>query len=329
MNNFAQQSGEQVPPQRNQQSSPNVEAAELYPQPIVGTTNGLVTLSPEPQVELAGHDITALASGSNTLWAITDHNAIWQRDAEHQWHKIATVSDVELHCLLPLEESLLVGTSGACLLRLQQGDLKRINCFESIEERDEWYTPWGDPPDVRSLAISPSGILYVNIHVGGILRSEDGGKTWQPTIDFHADVHEVCTVPGRPDWVLAATAQGLAISEAKGDTWRFDNENLHGAYARAVGVCGEIILMTASTGPHTDKAAIYRRRLGQPGGFEKCQQGLPEWFPNNINTGTLATAGDFAVFGSHAGKIFRSTDAGQSWEAMATGLAPIQCLVVA
>ncbi|MCM1985247.1 WD40/YVTN/BNR-like repeat-containing protein [Lyngbya confervoides] len=328
MTNFAQRSGIH-PPQQTPKDSLNGEDAGLHAQFIAGTKNGLVTLSPEPQVELLGYDITALASGSNTVWAITDRNAIWQRDLEHQWHQVTTVSEGELHCLFPFAESLLVGTSSACLLRVQEGDLKRINCFESIEEREEWYTPWGDPPDVRSLAISPSGILYVNVHVGGILRSDDGGATWQPTIDFHADVHEVCTVPGRPDWVLAATAQGLAISKEKGETWCFDSENLHGAYARAVAVCGEIVLMSASTGPHTDRAALYHRPLDQPGGFKKCQQGLPEWFPSNINTGTLATAGSCAVFGTREGKIFRSTDAGQSWKSIATGLAPIQCLVMA
>lgn len=293
---------------------------------IVGTTQGLLLLATEPQMKLAGHDITAVAYSSNGWWAIADHSVIWHRDPDEHWHQVAAVNDAQLNCLLPLKDAVWVGTSGACLIRMEDGALQRINCFEAIEGRDEWYTPWGDPPDVRSLAVGPAGTLYVNVHVGGILRSDDQGRTWQPTIDVHADVHEVRTIPERPDWVLAATAQGLALSEDRGDTWRFDRKNLHGAYARAVAVCRDTILMTASTGPHTGKAAVYRRPLHQPGEFEKCVQGLPEWFSDNINTGTLATAGGCAAFGTREGEIYLSADAGQSWHSAATDLASIRCL---
>jgi hypothetical protein len=38
--------------------------------------------------------------------------------------------------------------------------------------------------------------LYANVHVGGILRTADGGETWTPTIDIDADVHHVTTAEG-------------------------------------------------------------------------------------------------------------------------------------
>ena len=90
--------------------------------------------------------------------------------------KLASVSDVALTCLLPLKDAVWVGTSGACLIQMQNGNLQRINCFDAVEGRDQWYTPWGAPPQVRSLAVSPDGTLYVNVHVGGILRSDDQGQ---------------------------------------------------------------------------------------------------------------------------------------------------------
>jgi photosystem II stability/assembly factor-like uncharacterized protein len=230
---------------------------------------------------------------------------------------------------LPIQNAVLVGTSGACLLKIANGTTDRINCFSSVEGREDWYTPRGGPPDVRSMAAGEAGALYVNVHVGGILRSDDQGQTWQPTIDINADVHEVRTVAGYPALVLAATAQGLAISHDRGSSWSFDATNLHSDYSRAVVVCQEAneetILMTASTGPSTSKAAIYRRPLSQ-GTFEKCQQGLLEWFSDNINTRTLATSGKAAAFGTSDGQIFCSNDAGLTWQQLATGLAPIQCL---
>jgi len=30
-------------------------------------------------------------------------------------------------------------------------NLQRINGSEAAERREEWYMPWGDPPDVYSL----------------------------------------------------------------------------------------------------------------------------------------------------------------------------------
>lgn len=293
---------------------------------IAGTSKGLLFLNNEQHVELEDYSITALASSSDELWAIVDHNSVWHRSSNSEWQKIASVNDLQLNCILSIQNAVLVGTSGACLVRIADGDMHRMSCFESVEGRDEWYTPWGAPPDVRSLAVGKSGELYVNVHVGGILRSTDQGQSWQPTIDVDADVHEIRTVLEHPDLVLAATAQGLAISQNKGNSWSFDAKNLHSDYSRAVAVCGETILMTASTGPRTNKAAIYRRPLNQSGAFQKCEQGLPEWFSDNINTRTLATSGSFAAFGTSDGQIFLSSDTGLTWQRITAGLTPIHCL---
>ena len=158
------------------------------------------------------------------------------------------------------------------------------------------------------------------------MRSKDGGHSWQPTIDLHSDVHQVQTVPNRPGFVLAAVAQGLATSTDGGDSWSFDRANLHATYSRAVAVCGETVLMSTSFGPSGGKAAIYRRSLDQPGTFEKCVSGLPQWFSNNINTGNLAALGDKAAFGTSDGQVFVSNDAGVTWKQLASGLTPIYCL---
>lgn len=292
---------------------------------IAGTTEGLLILNRKQDFELKGNSITALASGAEGLWAIVDRTSVWQRHSNHNWQQLVEVDDLRLNCILPIEGAVLVGTSGACLLRITDKNTTRLNCFESVAGRDEWYTPWGGPPDVRSLAMSQSGDLYVNVHVGGILRSQNQGQTWHPTIDVDADVHEVRTVANDPKIVLAATAQGLAISSDNGNSWHFDRTHLHAAYARAVAVCRETVLLTASTGPHSSKAAIYRRSLRQDG-FEKCQQGLPEWFTDNINTGTLATLGNVAAFGTRDGQVFLSRDCGLTWQQTANNLASIQCL---
>ncbi|WNZ27525.1 hypothetical protein HJG54_32130 [Leptolyngbya sp. NK1-12] len=321
MKTTAQQITNQVEPIEHKQADATV---------IAGTSNGLLFLDPQqpskPQVELADKSITALAATAGEIWAIGDHQSIWHRDAAGQWHQVTSVDDLQLNCILPIPGAVLVGTSEAHLLRIANGSIDRINCFDQVKEREQWYTPWGGPPDVRSMAAGPAGELYVNVHVGGILRSLDQGKSWQPTIDFHADVHEVRTVPDRPGWVVAATAEGLAVSSDQGNSWSFDQANLHATYARAVAVSGTTLLMTVSIGPRGGRAAIYRRPLDQPGAFEKCTQGLPAWFSDNINTGTLSALGKLTVFGTRDGQIFLSDDAGLTWQQTAADLTPIHCL---
>jgi photosystem II stability/assembly factor-like uncharacterized protein len=213
-------------------------------------------------------------------------------------------------------------------VQVVENSLQPIGSFEQADGREEWYTPWGGLPDVRSLAVGTSGERYVNIHVGGILRSNDEGHSWQPTLDIHADVHEVRTVGDRPGLVLAATAQGLALSNDGGESWEFDQANLHATYARAVAVSGDTILMSVSLGPSGARAALYRRQLDQPGTFVKCDQGLPEWFADNINTGCLAALGSVAAFGTQDGQIFCSKDAGLTWERIEDSFSSIHSLSI-
>src|SRR5439155_24761820 len=118
---------------------------------------------------------------------------------------------------------------------------------------------------------------HVNVHVGGIPRSRDGGATWEPTIDVDADVHQVLTHPQDANLILAAAAVGLCVSRDGGDTYRFVTDGLHSSYARAGAIAGDTVLLSACDGPHGGNAAVYRAPLALDRAFEKCERGLPEW----------------------------------------------------
>jgi hypothetical protein len=291
----------------------------------VGTREGLFTFAPEQERELEGRSLSAVAPTQNGLWAVLDRHHVWRRTPTG-WEPVAEVKSHELTCLLPVRGAGLAGTSEAHLMRVSAGAVEPLPGFEASPGRDQWFTPWGGPPDVRSLAAAPSGALYANVHVGGILRSDDGGSSWFPTIDIHSDVHEVLVVD--EDTVLAATAAGLGLSRDRGASWSFDDVNLHASYARAVGLCGDTILMSACVGPHGGRAALYRRPLLGEGRFEKCRMGLPDWFSENIDTGWLATSDAVAAMGTSDGQLFLSEDAGRSWQVVAEGLPRIQSVVL-
>ena len=297
---------------------------------LVGTAAGLFDLGSgvEGPAEFAGHDVTALAVGGWDSWAILDRRAIWRRDATAGWREVASAANDDLACLLPAVGRLLVGTAGARVLRLTGGVLQPVAAFERVPGREGWYTPWGGPPETRSLAADGEGALYANVHVGGVPRSDDGGETWRPTIDIRADVHQVLCHPERAGVVLAASARGLAISRDAGRSWAYLVEGLHGRYLRAVGVADDTVLITASTGDSSRQAAVYRRPLDGDGPFERCRRGLPEWFGENIDTHCLAARGSVAAFGTGGGEVYVSADAGGSWERVAAGLPPARCVVL-
>ncbi|MDQ3985708.1 MAG: glycoside hydrolase [Actinomycetota bacterium] len=288
------------------------------------TAEGLIGLEGDGSTDFKGKTVNALW-GNPPLLAVVDGHEVWTRPKGGDWEQSVRVTDHRVNCALPVNGLVYLGTSDAHLLRVEGGNAIVVDEFETMAGRDDWFTPWGGPPDVRSLASDSVGVVYANVHVGGIARSKDGGRTWAPTIDIYSDVHEVTAADGA---VLAACARGLAVSRDEGETWKFHAENLHATYARAVGRAGNSILMTACVGPHGGRAAVYRRDLDGHGAFEKCEQGLPEWFGDNIDTGCLATLGRKTAFGTSDGEVYVSVDAGGSWRRAASGLPPIRWLAL-
>lgn len=294
---------------------------------LPGATKGLYEVGSARPVQFTGHEVRAFGHDAAHWWTIVDSRELWRSAPNGVEKKIAMLETGKAHCLLPIPSGLLVGTSQAHLFALQGDTLMPIRSFDTVPGRETWHTPWGAPPDVRSMAVDPCGRLYVNVHVGGVVRSTDDGKSWTPTIDVHADVHDVRVDP-TSGVVLAASARGLAISDDQGESWRFETSGLPDRYSRAVAVAGGTILLTASTGPYTKRAAVYRKPLHSDEPFERCQRGLPEWFSENIDTACLAASGSWAVFGTSAGEVFLSADEGQSWRMLAEGLPPVRCVAL-
>ncbi len=294
---------------------------------LAGTAEGVREWGPAASVQLAGHAITALSRGADGWWALVDGQSLWRR-VDREWTLVGRVPGGAATCLISTRAGILVGTTGAHLLRLVDRTLRPVEAFESVEGRDTWYTPWGEPPDTRSLAADPDGPLYANVHVGGVVRSSDGGRSWRPTLDIETDVHQVRAHPDRGRVVLAAAAIGLGLSEDGGHSWTFATEGLHGRYLRAVAVAGDVVLVTASTGPRGRRAAVYRRRLGRDEPFERCRAGLPEWFPGHVDTHCLDAWGSAVALGTDDGRVFVSEDRGSRWELLAKGLPPVRCVVV-
>jgi hypothetical protein len=298
---------------------------------LVGTSSGLFAAEGdglEPDLGFGARSVTALAAADGIVWALADRRTLVRREPDGSWTDLAESAELDLGCVLPTRTEVFAGTDEAHLFRLEGDDLSWVKAFESVEGRDTWYTPWGGPPAVRSMAADLAGRLHANVHVGGIPRSEDGER-WEPTIDIDADVHQVIAHPSEPDVVLAAGAVGLCVSVDGGATWRTEHDGLHSSYARAVAVAGDSVLVSACTGPHGGRGALYRTTLEPGAGFAKCADGLPEWFDGNIDSGWVAASGSEVAFGTPDGEVYRSDDAGVRWERAADGLRTIRWLCLA
>jgi hypothetical protein len=305
----------------------------MSPIVLVGTKDGLFELGSSPRTHLPGRRITAISGARRDWWVAVDDHEIWHAGTEGRWQRVAESRDQGVTCLLRTRAGLLVGTEGAHLLRLrdQTLTLEPVASFETVAGRDRWHTPWGDPADTRSLAADVDGRVYVNVHVGGIVRSTrpmGDAEAWQPTVDIEADVHQVLAHPSIPALVLAAAAVGLGMSEDGGATWVFTAEGLHAPYLRAVAIAQEAVVVSASGGPRSRRAALYRRPVGSAGSFERCQDGLPTWFRENVDTYCLAAVGPTVVAGAHDGMVFGSEDAGRRWDVLADRLPSISCVAV-
>jgi hypothetical protein len=290
-------------------------------QVLVGTKAGLGRLDDDGDVDwLLKGEVSAV----DGRWAVVDGKGVVAIDDPRS----AVTTPAPALCLATATWGLLIGTAEARLLEVSTGSTTAapIRSFDEIPTRAQWYTPWGGPPDTRSITVTPGGTPLVNVHVGGVWRGEDDG-TWREVVDVEMDTHQVLAAADGST-VVAAAAVGFGQSNDGGRTFTWSTDGLHDTYCRAVAVADDIVLVTASTGPFTKHGAVYVRPLDGDGRFTRCDNGLPEWFEGNIDTFQLTARGSMVALGTDDGRVFTSHDAGTSWELAASGIGAIRCVAI-
>ena len=187
---------------------------------------------------------------------------------------------------------------------------------------------WSFPPrpwtsHVRWIAPSPhdADLLLVGVELGGLMRSSDGGATWQDhRPGAQREVHSLAWHPHIHDRAYEAGGGGAAYSEDAGKSWQPADEGRDRHYTWSVAVDPddpELWYVSASTGPYAahggrdPQAHIYRRRAGEP--WRALADGLPEPLPAMPYALVAATGRLFA--GLADGQLWESNDRGDSWRA--------------
>ncbi len=283
---------------------------------LAGTISGIYGVDTGEEV-VGGARINHIARGDSGWWAVDSEGQIY-----HDAEVVATIPDgVEPTCIQPTPETVWIGADRARLYGYENGVVEEDEFFTSAPGRDNWHTPWGGPPAVRSMTLDADHTLYVGVHVGGILRYDDTGPV--PTIDISSDVHQVMAHPAQKGAVFAATARGVAVSH-NGHDFAFRVEGLHATYCRAIAVLEDRFIVTASTGPRSNDARVYSGSLWE-GELTPVGGGLLERFDDNVDTHCLSAVGDGVHLG-HGDSVWRSGDAGETWEIVRSGLPKVTCV---
>lgn len=184
---------------------------------------------------------------------------------------------------------------------------------------------WSFPPrpwtsHVRWIAPSPhdADVILAGIELGGLMRSTDGGETWQDhRPGAQPDVHSLAWHPRVEGWAYEAGGGGAAWSEDDGDTWHPADDGRDRHYTWSVAVDPddpEVWYVSASTGPFQahgrgdPQARIYRR---EDGGWRALDGGLPDPFPAMAYA--LVAAEGRLLAGLRNGELWETLDRGDTW----------------
>jgi hypothetical protein len=201
---------------------------------------------------------------------------------------------------------------------------REIDSLLELPSRPTWSfppRPWTS--HVRWIAPSPhdADLILVGIELGGLMRSTDGGESWQDhRPGAQPDVHSLAWHPRQRGRAYEAGGGGAAFSEDAGETWRSADDGRDRHYTWSVAVDpddSELWYVSASTGPYAahggvdPQACIFRRRGGEP--WRALGGGLPEPLPAMPYA---LIADDGRLFAGLAdGQIWESEDRGNSWRA--------------
>jgi photosystem II stability/assembly factor-like uncharacterized protein len=197
--------------------------------------------------------------------------------------------------------------------------------------------------------------VFVAISTGGVYRTDDGGKNWQPRNkgiratflppdqqypEWGQCVHKVVRHPSNPDRMFLQHHWGVYRSDDSGDSWNDIGKGLPSDFGFALEIdphdANTVYLIPIESDEFrcTPEAKLRVYRTKDAGeSWEPLTEGLPQHnaFETILRDGMKADQNNPTglYFGTRNGKLFASKNGGDSWMTISEGLPAITCVKTA
>jgi hypothetical protein len=277
-------------------------------------------------VALRGSGAQCLARDGDTLYVGCRAGGVWTSgDAGRSWRELPFPSrDVFSVAMSAANGAVYAGCEPSALFRSDDGGetWRELETLKQIPSAPTWSfppRPWTS--HVRWIAPNPHdpALLLVGIELGGVMRSVDGGATWQDhRPGAKRDAHTLAWHPSARGRAYETGGDGTAWSLDGGDTWEplDDGRDRHYAWALAVDPeNADTWFCSASPGPRLahgeDSAAAYVYRWRGDGPWRALDGGLPQ--PLDAMPYALLHADGRLYAGLSDGRLHVSDYDGDSW----------------
>ncbi len=300
---------------------------------VAATTRGVAVLDDAGVRSTLEEDVRSLA-GVGPLYAGTQGRGVFRSDDGGEAWQPAGLSGAIVKALAVAADGTVYAGTKPPRLHVSRDGGSSWRELESLAAMRRWF--WWQPaekphtPYVDTVAVSASDprVLLVGIEGGRILRSTDGGATWQRVRrGVAADCHALAFHPRDGAWAYEAAGFGTSFSCDGGASWTRWTAGLDGRYSMTIAVDPRdperwYIATAPMRRAHTAdaRAALYRGRVGQE--WERVLAGL-DHLPR-----ALVATGDSLYAGLGNGDVLHSSDDGLSWEPLPASFDGLRALVV-
>ena len=301
---------------------------------LVTTTDGyhIFTSSGKHLTSLAGHRIECFTPGADGTWlAIVDRHEIWQHDADGEWTPLVKTDDhAHRGRRRRAAPSSPAPTTRACSLDVVEAWSSRCPRSTPCPAATTWHRV-GSPLQVRSMTTTAdAGALLVNVHVGGIPRSVDGGADVAP----HPRRRRRRPPGARPSHAPGDRGRrrvGRLVPQRRRrrDVGAAPPTGMEIVVRARRGLIGDDVLVTVSDGPWTDAVGDRTARQSTAAPPEKVTGGLPDYLAGNIDTRCIASDGRKLALVDGAGDVWQSTDGCEGFGRVADGLIGVTGVAIA
>ncbi len=318
---------------------------------LAGTSKGVYAIKgDEARQVLESRGVRDLVTFDGRVFAGTGAGVFVSDDAGASW-SLAGLEDHEVWQIRSAGNNVLyAGTQPAGLFRSNDAGATwhEVEAFAEAPEAAEWCVPVQPrlPGRARALVIDRDDPrrIWVGVEVGGIMRTEDGGETWQLGLPGeNPDLHMMCAQPGEPEVLYASTGYGrldgvaemvegnagVFRSDDGGASWRYAWQGITPRYSRPMCIDPRaphgLTVASAPTAFSSFKdeggaqAMLFRSEDGGTSWRSLCD---PAHSPSSANihglTPDLEHPGG-VVIGTDTGEVWRVSDNAE-WTPLGAGL---------